>query len=45
LRQGACESHQDGIIDPAQARRTLGLPLSAMLDPPIPQTCFDVFRM
>ncbi|RJG03984.1 carboxyl transferase domain-containing protein [Noviherbaspirillum sedimenti] len=35
----------DGIIDPAQARRTLGLSLSATLNAPIPQTRFGVFRM
>ena len=35
----------DGIVDPAQARRTLGLSLSATLNAPIPQTRFGVFRM
>ena len=35
----------DGIIDPAQARRTLGLSLSAALNAPIPPTRFGVFRM
>jgi 3-methylcrotonyl-CoA carboxylase beta subunit len=35
----------DGIIDPAQARRTLGLSLSATLNAPIPETRFGIFRM
>ncbi|HRD34956.1 MAG TPA: carboxyl transferase domain-containing protein [Rhodocyclaceae bacterium] len=35
----------DGVIDPAQTRRTLGLSLSAALNAPIPQTKFGVFRM
>jgi len=35
----------DGIIDPAQARRTLGLSLSATLNAPILPTRFGVFRM
>jgi 3-methylcrotonyl-CoA carboxylase beta subunit len=35
----------DGIVDPAQTRRTLGLGLSAALNAPIPQTRFGVFRM
>jgi 3-methylcrotonyl-CoA carboxylase beta subunit len=35
----------DGIIDPVQARRTLGLSLSATLNAPIPSTRFGVFRM
>ena len=35
----------DGIIDPAQTRRTLALGLSAALNAPIPQTRFGVFRM
>jgi 3-methylcrotonyl-CoA carboxylase beta subunit len=35
----------DGVIDPAQARRTLGLSLSAALNAPIPPTRFGVFRM
>ncbi|MBK4739191.1 carboxyl transferase domain-containing protein [Noviherbaspirillum pedocola] len=35
----------DGIVDPAQARRTLGLSLSASLNAPIPPTRFGVFRM
>src|SRR6266542_4020193 len=35
----------DGIVDPAQTRRVLGLSLSATLNAPIPQTRFGVFRM
>jgi len=35
----------DGIVDPAQTRRLLGLGLSAALNAPIPQTRFGVFRM
>ena len=35
----------DGVIDPAQSRRVLGLSLSATLNAPIPQTKFGVFRM
>jgi 3-methylcrotonyl-CoA carboxylase beta subunit len=35
----------DGIVDPAQTRRTLALGLSASLNAPIPQTRFGVFRM
>ena len=35
----------DGVVDPAQSRRTLGLSLSAALNAPIPQTKFGVFRM
>ena len=35
----------DGVIDPAQSRRVLGLSLSAALNAPIPQTRFGVFRM
>jgi 3-methylcrotonyl-CoA carboxylase beta subunit len=35
----------DGVIDPAQTRRTLGLSLSAALNAPIPPTRFGVFRM
>ncbi|MBI1907059.1 MAG: methylcrotonoyl-CoA carboxylase [Rhodocyclales bacterium] len=35
----------DGVIDPAQTRRTLGLSLSATLNAPIPQTKFGLFRM
>ena len=35
----------DGIIDPADTRRVLGLALSAALNAPIPPTRFGVFRM
>ena len=35
----------DGVIDPAQARRVLGLSLSATLNAPIPPTKFGIFRM
>ena len=35
----------DGVIDPAQTRRTLGLSLAAALNAPIPPTRFGVFRM
>jgi len=35
----------DGVIDPAQSRRTLSLSLSASLNAPIPSTSFGVFRM
>jgi 3-methylcrotonyl-CoA carboxylase beta subunit len=35
----------DGIIDPVDTRRVLGLALSAALNAPIPRTQFGVFRM
>ncbi|MBK7236127.1 MAG: methylcrotonoyl-CoA carboxylase [Sterolibacteriaceae bacterium] len=35
----------DGVIDPAQTRRVLGLSLSAALNAPIAPTRFGVFRM
>ncbi len=35
----------DGVIDPAQTRRVLGLALSASLNAPIPETKFGLFRM
>lgn len=35
----------DGIIDPADTRRVLGLGLSAALNAPVPETRFGVFRM
>jgi 3-methylcrotonyl-CoA carboxylase beta subunit len=35
----------DGIIDPADTRRVLGLALSAALNRPIDETKFGVFRM
>ena len=35
----------DGVIDPAQTRRVLGLALSASLNAPVDKTQFGVFRM
>lgn len=35
----------DGILDPAQTRRVLGLALSASLNAPVEDTHFGVFRM
>ena len=35
----------DGVIDPAQTRRVLGLALSASLNAPIAETKFGLFRM
>jgi len=35
----------DGIIDPVDTRRVLGLGLSAALNAPIPPARFGVFRM
>jgi 3-methylcrotonyl-CoA carboxylase beta subunit len=35
----------DGIIDPADSRRVLGLALSAALNKPLEETRFGVFRM
>ncbi len=35
----------DGVIDPADTRRVLGLGLSTALNAPIPDTKFGVFRM
>ncbi len=35
----------DGVVDPAQTRRVLGLSLAASLNAPIPPTKFGVFRM
>ena len=35
----------DGIIDPAETRRVLGLSISASLNKPIKPTSFGVFRM
>ncbi|XP_013773386.1 methylcrotonoyl-CoA carboxylase beta chain, mitochondrial-like [Limulus polyphemus] len=35
----------DGVIDPVDTRRVLGLSLSAALNTPIPETNFGVFRM
>jgi 3-methylcrotonyl-CoA carboxylase beta subunit len=35
----------DGVIDPADTRRVLGLGLAASLHAPIPETRFGIFRM
>ena len=35
----------DGVVDPAQTRRVLGLSLAAALNAPIPPTKFGLFRM
>jgi 3-methylcrotonyl-CoA carboxylase beta subunit len=35
----------DGVIDPAETRRVLGLSFAATLNAPIPETRFGVFRM
>jgi 3-methylcrotonyl-CoA carboxylase beta subunit len=35
----------DGVIDPAQTRRVLGLAISAALNSPVEKTDFGVFRM
>ncbi len=35
----------DGVIDPAETRRVLGLGLSASLNAPVEKTTFGVFRM
>ena len=35
----------DGVIDPAQTRRVLGLALGACLQQPVAETRFGVFRM
>jgi 3-methylcrotonyl-CoA carboxylase beta subunit len=35
----------DGIIDPAETRRVLGLSISASLNKPIKPTSFGIFRM
>ena len=35
----------DGVIDPAETRRVLGLAISASLNAPIEPTTFGVFRM
>ena len=35
----------DGVIDPVDTRRVLGLAMSAALNAPIEQTTFGVFRM
>jgi 3-methylcrotonyl-CoA carboxylase beta subunit len=35
----------DGVVDPAETRRLLGLAISASLNAPIEQTRFGIFRM
>ncbi len=35
----------DGVIDPAQTRRVLGLSIAAAMEAPIPPTRFGLFRM
>ena len=35
----------DGIIDPRDTRRVLGLGLAAAANAPVPETTFGVFRM
>ena len=35
----------DGVIDPADTRRVLGLSLSASLNAPVQSSCYGVFRM
>ena len=35
----------DGVVDPADSRRLLGLAISASLNAPIEDTRFGVFRM
>jgi 3-methylcrotonyl-CoA carboxylase beta subunit len=35
----------DGIIDPAETRRALGLALSAAMNAPVEETKFGIFRM
>ena len=35
----------DGVIDPADTRRVLGLAISASLNKPVEATKFGVFRM
>ena len=42
---GTARLWDDGVVDPAQTRRLLGLSLSASLNAPIPETRFGVFRM
>jgi 3-methylcrotonyl-CoA carboxylase beta subunit len=42
---GTARLWDDGIVDPAQTRRVLGLSLSAALNAAIPPTRFGVFRM
>jgi 3-methylcrotonyl-CoA carboxylase beta subunit len=42
---GTARLWDDGIVEPAQTRRVLGLCLSASLNAAIPPTRFGVFRM
>ncbi len=42
---GTARLWDDGIIEPRDTRRVLGLALSASLNAPIEQTRFGVFRM
>jgi 3-methylcrotonyl-CoA carboxylase beta subunit len=35
----------DGVVDPADTRRLLGLALSASLNAPVEETKFGIFRM
>jgi 3-methylcrotonyl-CoA carboxylase beta subunit len=35
----------DGVVDPADSRRLLGLAISASLNAPVEETKFGVFRM
>ena len=42
---GTARLWDDGIVDPAQTRRVLGLSLLATLNAPIAETRFGVFRM
>jgi 3-methylcrotonyl-CoA carboxylase beta subunit len=35
----------DGVIDPAETRRVLGLGISVSLNAPVEPTTFGVFRM
>ena len=35
----------DGIIDPLDTRRVLGLGLAAAANAPVPETTFGIFRM
>ena len=42
---GTARLWDDGVLDPAQTRRALGLGISAALNAPIPPTRFGVFRM
>jgi 3-methylcrotonyl-CoA carboxylase beta subunit len=42
---GTARLWDDGVLDPAQTRRVLGLGISAALNAPIPPTRFGVFRM